>query len=515
MVVNKNIDSIRYALKIKPATNFKAKPSLYDFLGQNSTEQALNIAKKVISSSIKLNSPQYIQRKDIFEYIIDFYKRSTISVDFGVNIGKGLNLAKRSFLTPNGDDLGKGFFSEQYRWDTYFQNLGLLIIGGHAIAKDQLLNLIDVFNDFGRIPNALSTWFLSHAQPPLESKMLFDIIKYQIFKDDTATTTNEAHLNILNQKKALKIPQQKLNSLKWTKAVVETIEQELVSEWWDFDLNKKNPRQNLHLVEKYGPYITRHTSIHFHSLLVGCEDGKDHNWINAKYGEYFLPVQLNSIIYGIITDLVWYYISIEQSEHKVNLYSKIAKQLKEQFNKLFWIEQGSWNGYFNYSLHDDTSILYGDLAAQIWPLFVGLADFKQAELVRTQLAKYYAGDIGLAATSVELRKNSSIPVAPKGHWGFQWEKNCWPPLMHVAVVGLLNYSKNKDDAFYKDAVKYMKNWTQWVEQEFERSGGIHEKGPYSSKIATKEGYYGVLRGFGWTIGVYLDFLKRLSVMGEL
>ena len=46
----------------------------------------------------------------------------------------------------------------------------------YELAIAQLNNLAEVFESFGRIPNALTTWFLSHAQPPLEIFGVFDLL---------------------------------------------------------------------------------------------------------------------------------------------------------------------------------------------------------------------------------------------------------------------------------------------------------------------------------------------------
>ncbi len=193
-------------------------------------------------------------------------------------------------------------------------------------------------------------------------------------------------------------------------------------------------------------------------------------------------------------------------------YKKIQNNFLKRFNELFWLDHGKWKGYCNYSIREDEKgqIRYGDLGAQIWPLFVKAASLKQAEAVRKNLKEYYAGDIGLATTSERLKKGSSIPSTPKGGWVFQWEVNCWPPLMYVAIEGLKNYSKDPSDDFAKDALLYQTHWIKRQIQDIQNSGSLYEKSPYHSKQKVDGGYYGTLKGFGWTVGTFLSFAKDLS-----
>jgi len=449
----------------------------FDFLGKRKEEKVLNLAKRVAPNTFY--SDNFFQkRKQIFEYIIDFWNRSLIYVDYLKETGRGLNLARRPFLAPcvvaDEEDLN---FNEQYRWDTFFQNLGLALVGGFKLAINQLLNIVDVFNEYKRVPNALTTSYLSHSQPPLEIFSVFDLLNYKALKGD------------------------------WTKKIINMVEKELFVEWWDYKSGKKHLRQSDELVKKYG-LLTRYTSIHHHPLLAGCEDGKDHNLISAIFGSNYLPVQLNAIIYGILNYLIKYYQDEElgNNKEKVSIYKIFKEKLYHNFQKVFWCEKSGWEGFRNYSIlkGEEEPILYGDLAAEIWPLFVGLATEKQALITKENLKKYYAGDYGLAATSLILRKKSNIYQKVDNSWQFQWEyPNCWPPLMYIAVEGLKNYG------YFKEALIYQKNWINFVEKEFFITGRFFEKYVYTKNMVVESGYYGRLSGFGWTIGIYLRFLNNL------
>jgi neutral trehalase len=476
------IEHLRQMVGLEPIVSPKPRPDLYHYLGQTPAKQAEALAEKTLPGSDPAVVTARRKRADIFTYIVEFLARSTFEVPYRAEMGKGQNLARRPFLTPSGAAEGGTFdFAEGYRWDTFFQNKTLIIAGAYDLAIDQLLNLADVFQDYGRIPNALTTWFLSHAQPPLEALGVFDLLEAGVPPGA------------------------------WSDKVMRIVEQDLVKEWWDYATGKKNPRQTSALVNQYGPCITRHTSIHYHPLLVGCEDGKDHNWVTATYGEHYLPVQLNAILYGVLGRLAQYYQTFRPDAERESLYKTLRDDLGEACQRLFWLAEGRWRGFRNYSFRpeDEGPIRYGDLGAEIWPLFVGLATPQQAEVTRQNLAHFYAGDYGLATTSKALRAGGSIEAAPQG-WIFQWEENCWPPLMLIATEGLLRYSTSETDAFAQDALSYQARWIRWAEAEFARSGGFHEKSPYSADQQIEGGYYGVLQGFGWTIAAYLTFLQRLA-----
>lgn len=445
---------------------------LFDFLGKNKEERMGNLMKKIGGEH-----PTESQKK-IYEYIIDFWERSTISVEYKAQGFKGINLAKRPFLAPTGSNDGETFaFGEQYRWDTFFQNRGLILTGGLSLALGQLLNLTDVYNEFKRIPNALSSPFLSRPQPPFEMTGLMDLLHAGLVHDADVVS------------------------------IVKVVEEELVTEWFDFGSGKQNHRQSKEIVDKFG-MLTRYEP-HSNPFMVGCEDGKDHNWITATYSFHHLPVQLNAILYGTISSLHEYYASVQwgNDAQKAELYGELKKQMYADFQKTFWCKEGKWEGFRDYSLLPGAEgpILYGDLSAEVFPLFFKLATPEQAEKTKNNLEKYYKGDIGLSTTSLELRKGGSIENEPQGQWKFQWEyPNCWPPLMMIAVEGLKNYG------YVKEAAEYEKNWISYVEKEFEKTDGFAEKYPFSTETKIEPGFYGTMRGFGWTVATYLWFMKDLS-----
>lgn len=425
------------------------------------------------------------RRDSIFKYIADFINGSTLSLAYLQPTGKGRNLSLRPFLAPAAvrTEGSPQLFAEQYRWDGYFHNRLLIKLGIYDLAIGQLENLADVYQMFGVIPNALTTKFLSHSQPPLDGISAYEIIAAGGVRGE------------------------------WFDRVILTLERELWEFWWDRGSLVVNPRQN-ESTERFGDLLTRHTSVHFHSLLVGCEDGKDHCWTTACYGEHYLPAQLNAIIYKNLCLLGDYYSSQPDRQDRADMYQELAVRLRKQFCKLFWVADGRYRGFRNYSIKagQEGPILYGDISSEIWPLFCGLADDEQAEITAQNLREYYFSDIGLMTTSEKLREGGVLSGAPEG-FDCQWELNIWPPLMTIALSGLRNYASRGVVACEKLYVDVAHRWIEWLESEFARSGMFFEKAPPSTGAPkTDQGFYGNLCGFGWTITSYLDALE--IVLGQ-
>jgi hypothetical protein len=492
-----------------PLTKERRRPDLYEFLGKTPQERAIAVAKKVIPGQDHLAQSLRDRRRSIFEYLVLYLQASTFDGNYGEPMGKGIGIARRPYLAPTGfpvgwqvkmePEVGSFCFKEQYRWDTYFQNQFLLLIGARDLALGQLMNLVEAYDDYLRIPNALTTEFLSHPQPPLEAFIAHDLLKAGVERG------------------------------KWFDQTMRVVGDDLRSEWFDYRSGRIHPRQDEEFYQEYGPYLSRYVSIHFHPLLVGCQDGKDHHWLTAAYGEDYLPVQLNSILWANIGILKDYYESIGDQETAAKL-AAVHQTMKDQINRLMWVEDDKWTGFRNYSMGsggdagrrlEKGPIYYGDMAAEVWPLFVGLATPDQAEVTLHNLRTYYQGDIGLASTNPTFVPGLITPARLEG-WSLQWEVNAWPPLMMVAVDGLLNYSEG-DDEFYRFAVELQRNWVSHLEQKFwqeEADPGIlrpafHEKAPYDTRVKLDKGFYGNLPGFGWTIASYAVFLNRLVADGQI
>lgn len=434
-----------------------------------------------------------------FQYIVEFWERSTMQLPIGAETGGGKNLAPRPFLSPSGPLPNSEFqMNESYRWDEPFQNHGLILGGGSELALGQLKNKIDVFRSLGLIPNALTLTFMTHGQPPLEAMEAQDLMAV-------------------------------VGPGEWYGAAMKTVEQDLWNNWLDAGRGLKDERQaivkNPINIFEDNWLLTRHSNIHFDSTLVGCEDGKDHYEITRAFGDHYLPVQLNAILQGhfeALQDYYGNYGSYETGATEQDLafadtqaarYAELADEHKRQFQEVFWEDSDGWQGFRNYALEGNTHdgqegrIKFDDLSSEVFPLAFGLATPEQAEIIKSNILDHYVGDQGLSSTGKAIRPGVIDTSRYQEPNGFQWSNpNCWPPLVSMAVNGLERYG------FVEEAKSIMTSWVAAQEKVFDELGYFPEKTPYdSSFIEVNRGLYGkIAGGFGWTIGVYLDFLNNLA-----
>jgi neutral trehalase len=484
-------------------------PELFDYLGAGEKQQTESLAQLVVPDINHRGGNESLrnERADIFRYLRTFLLSSINQPNDGIYTEKGFGLSKRPFMMPTGMTqswltgkepvTGEFRFGEQYRWDSWPYVKLLNLLNARHIARDQIMNLVDVQQRFHRIPNALTTDFLSHPQPPLEAYMILDQLKAGDADDG------------------------------WVRQAWKAVRNDLLLEWFDSNSGRVNPRQYEPIVKKFQTKLARYVSVHFHSCLVGCQAGTDHTILTAEYGEEFLPVQLNCLLYGECQELSEYYHDIGD-ERQSQKFKEQAEYIKSEMNRLMWVKDGEWAGFRNFSIVDSKAeklhggirvtgkIRTDDLTAEIFPLFTGLADPEQAYVILDNL-KRYQGDIGLATTV--HRPGDQLDMGIKKYWNLQWEQNAWPPLMMIVVDGLNRYAeKLHDNKFHEFAVELQINWVKALEHSFRNppKGNMpcfYEKMPYDSHQILESSYYGNLPGFGWTLSSYAVFLNNLVKEG--
>lgn len=95
---------------------------------------------------------------------------------------------KYPFIIPGGR------FREFYYWDTYWILEGLLISEMHETAKGILLNLLDIIQKNGFIPNGARIYYLGRSQPPYITQMMK---RYYIRTNDTEML--RSHIDLLDE----------------------------------------------------------------------------------------------------------------------------------------------------------------------------------------------------------------------------------------------------------------------------------------------------------------------------
>jgi alpha,alpha-trehalase len=203
---------------------------------------------------------------------------------------------------------------------------------------------------------------------------------------------------------------------------------------------------------------------------------------------YFAPVCLNSLLYKTEKDLEEISGLLGKTA-EAEQWKQRAEQRKQKINQYLWDDQRGL--FFDYDLRTGARSTYEYLTT-FYPLWAGLASSYQAEAVARNV-KIFEQPGGLATSSIDT--------------GMQWDYPYgWAPLQSLAVEGLRRYG------YIADADRIGYKFLSTVAENFRREGTIREKYDVvtrSSEAHVSAGYQANVIGFGWTNGVFLEFLHEL------
>jgi alpha,alpha-trehalase len=221
------------------------------------------------------------------------------------------------------------------------------------------------------------------------------------------------------------------------------------------------------------------------------ESGFDISFRFGPYGartHHFAPVCLNSLLYKAEKDLEQIGQTLGRKEDSQQWHQR-AEERKEKIQKYLWNPQKGL--YYDYDFEKKELSSY-DYVTTFYPLWAGLATPEQAKAVMKNL-------------SVLERPGGLVmsPYETGGQWDYPY---AWAPNQLLAVEGMRRYGFNEE----ADRVSY--DFLSTVAENFRRDGTIREKYnavTRSSETAVSAGYNLNVIGFGWTNGVFLNFLHDL------
>jgi alpha,alpha-trehalase len=197
---------------------------------------------------------------------------------------------------------------------------------------------------------------------------------------------------------------------------------------------------------------------------------------------------LNSLLYKTETDL----------EKMARILGHVAEaeawkakaQLRRQLViRYMWDDEKGMFFDYNFEKKERSSYVY---ITTLFPLWAGVATDEQARKVVANLAKLEQPG-GLAMSTQETGVQ----------WDYPWG---WAPTQLPAIEGLRRYG------FNDDANRLSYKFLSTVAENFRRDGYIREKYNVvtrSSEANITAGYQANVIGFGWTNGVFLEFLHAL------
>lgn len=364
-------------------------------------------------------------------------------------------------------------FSAFYYWDSLFILKGLLISGMEETSKGIILNMLDIVEEYGFVPNGIRVYFLSRSQPPLLIQMFEEYLNYT---NDVSILTEE-NLQILEKEYEW-----------WMTNRVVTLEGTEQLNRYDANWNKPRP-------ESYSAdYETTQDPEVWNNLAAGAETGwdfssrwfKDKNDLSTIQTKNIIPVDLNSFMYANEKILSSLYGSIGHSE-KQKIYQAKAILRKELIDKYLWNEaKGMWYDY-NFKTQTQNIEYY---VSNYVPLYYDLGEDKNVN-IDTNVLNYIGG------IPISLFFNENSPE----QWDFP---NAWAPCTYFMIEGLAKL-KDYADIAYVQAQRYIDN----AYCSFKKTNRMIEKYDVTTlaKLANG-GEYEVQFGFGWSNGVALYYLTK-------
>ena len=371
------------------------------------------------------------------------------------------------YTTPCANEL----FVQFYYWDTYFTNVGLIAAGDVEQAKNNTDNVGYIINKYGYMLNANNTNMLENqqSQPPFYFKMVEDVFDVTGDKE-------------------------------WLKESYKTLAKEY--EFWQTEriapngLNVYGPHKDYseEKIERMSNYFkNRFKGYEFkteedkvnaaHTIFTMCESGWDCNSRFENMGEFYNPVDLNSLLYGLEKTMAKFASVIENGEE--DLWNERAAQRKAKMLELMYDKESGVLLDYNYKEQKLSPVVS---FASIYPLFVGMLDSaeKEMELLRDKL----------------MLKYGVSPCVPGEYsYALQWDyPNIWPPLQYIAYVACKNYGY--DDLAKKVADTYV----TLIDESFEKTGNLWEKyNGLNGSVANED--YNAPKMMGWTAGMYMYFSR--------
>ena len=404
---------------------------------------------------------------------------------------KPADLSQRGSLIPleRAYTVPGGRFQEVYYWDSYFAALGLIESGHVAEVIDLIENFISVQQRVGCIPNGNRWYYNSRTQPPILALLV------ELLESNSVCTEKQ----LTRYRQAIEVEYgfwmkgaEFLQPNQAKSRAVRLQDGELLNRYFD---DKATPRpesyaEDIKLADKLPE---RDKAEFYRNIRAACESGwdfssrwfRDSNDMNTIATTEVIPVDLNSILYFVETWLAKSYSvsDVDKSEQ----YNLAAERRRAAIEKYLWDQEEGV--YLDYWFLSGSKSEVKTLATA-WPLFFGLPNELQAELIANELKTNFLSNGGLVTTLNTTEQ--------------QWDSpNGWAPLHWITIQGLKRYQADEL------AEQITLRWLETVTKTYQNTGKLMEKYNVVDTAAKADGgEYDVQEGFGWTNGVTLALLAK-------
>lgn len=359
-----------------------------------------------------------------------------------------------------------------FYWDTYFTNVGLLRQGFLDLAKSNVDNLLFEVEKYGFVPNGNRTFFLTRSQAPFLSLMIKDIFHAIGDKDwlRSALATWKKEYDFWMQTRLMPI---QLN-----RYFHHASKQQLLEFYVD----------ELKLRPKLGADTEQQRLDLSAHLLAEAESGWDFTPRFEQHCADFAPVDLNSLLY--LNEVNAAYFCEILADPDQNTWLERAQRRLALLHKFCWNEKEGVFYDYDFVHHRQSSV--ASLATFV-PLWARLATDQQARAIVNNLPRFEF-DYGVSACE-STRQDLT----------YQWDyPNGWPPLFYLVINGLDQYG------YCQEAQRIAEKYLLVVSKNFRATGELWEKYNVVEGTIQVKNEYAMPAMMGWTAGVFVfcaDFLN--------
>lgn len=364
-------------------------------------------------------------------------------------------------------------FIEMYYWDTYFINVGLLATGNIEQAKYNADNIRFLINKYGYMPNGNRITFLGATQPPFYFKMVEEIFEYTGDKDwlsESYAAIAKEYSYWQNHRSAPNGLNIYGNHSNFSSEITERKYNYFKSRFKGFEAKDEREKSSC-----------------AHTITTLTESGWDCSSRFENSGEFYNPIDLNSLLYGLEKAMEGFSLIIGSGESE--LWKERAENRKKRIYKYMFDESSDVFLDWNYKENHYSPVFS---VASLYPFFVGISE--QAESTVTRFEEKLLTKFGAAACE---RGNY--------HYDLQWDyPYIWAPLQYISYIAL-------ERCGYKALAETVaRSYINLIDGNFAETGNLWEKyNGLNGEVANAD--YNAPKMMGWTAGIYMFFCKELNM----
>lgn len=410
-------------------------------------------------------------------------------------------------------------FNEMYGWDSYFENIGLLIDGRMDLAQAMVENFGYQIVHYGKILNANRSYYLTRTQPPFYTSMIREV--FETSKLEKAWLQKHLEIAITEYETVWMVEDKRLTKNGLNRYFAEGIGLPPETEPGHYDsiLKPFATEKGISIPEYEKLYYSRQIEnetldayfVHDRSVR---ESGHDTSFRLEGICASLNTVELNAMLYKYETDFSHFIATyfdnqflFNNKQYTADYWNKKAKIRKVLIDLYLWNED--YKSYFDYNIETQKQEIFLS-ATCFFPLWANVASTEQAAfLVENHLPKLVQIG-GISGCSKE-----ALTPFEKHQMQRQWDyPNGWPPHQMIIWQGLINYGYHQlaQELIYRWLWTIAKNASDY-------NGTVPEKYDVvqaSHKVFAEYGNQGTdfeyitREGFGWMNASFQLGMKLIS-----